>query len=80
MTMHNQRINEFVTPTGRNFASGNIMKVTMKSTKRQLDEENTPTTLELLRMEGKSSSIKDPVKLSRTDKSVYARKSGDQAI
>ena len=79
MTMHNQRINEFVTPTGRNFASGNIMKVTIRPSKRQVTEEKAPTTLELLRMKGKSS-VTEPSQLSRSDKSVWARKSGDQAI
>jgi len=79
MTMHNQRINEFVTPTGHNFATGNTMNVTIRLSKRQMTEETAPTTLELLRMKGKAS-VKRPSQLSRSNKSVYARKSGDQAI
>lgn len=77
MTMHNTRLNKFVTPEGHNFASGNVEVLTMRRTKRQITEDNAPTTLELLKMEGK---LPIDVKGSRDNKSIHARHSPGERV
>lgn len=79
MGIHNKRINNFIDPNGHNFATGNVMKLTIEPTTKDLKTENPPTTLELLQMnEDEQTSLMDK-KITRPDISVWSRHSGDRS-
>lgn len=80
MTTQNKRINNFVDPEGHNFATGNVMKLTIEPTNKDLKTKNPPTTLESLQMSKEKQAPLMNNKMIRHDKSVWTRHSGDQAI